>query len=385
MTTMLETMTITPEMDTQCIVLDQPAEWRAHRDELARLAEQPGAASSIVQHPDWVSFELEWRGSAASLHVVIASNDAGRIIGYAPFLLEQHHARVALGGRHVPIYHGRTLRLLGSGVVALPRDRPHVDRLIADALRRDRTARVVRIQETCLPNSLAAALSTGRTGFATIEANLLDQLNWTIQPQESVAAYLAAMESKRRNDLTRRLRNVHKKLGEQAHLIIFDAADNVDEYCRLMNQVYARSWHADALAIDWERPARRRLFARLAQADQVIGHLLMLGSRPIAYVHGYRLGGRYVLDDTGYDEEFASLGVGSALVFQAIQDIMERYPADVIDFGYGDNQYKRVLANQQTPCGSLYLVRGINARTRFALIDPMRRLYRRLRQMQRRR
>jgi CelD/BcsL family acetyltransferase involved in cellulose biosynthesis len=380
MTTMLEAMTITPELDSRCIVLDQVAMLRAHRDELARLAEQSGAASGIVQHPDWVLFELDWRGpTAAAPYIVVARNPAGRIIGYAPFLLEQHHARVALGGRHVPIYRGRTLRLLGSGVVASAHDRPLVEQAIANTLRRDRTVRVIRIQETLLPNTLATTLAAGKGGFVTIEANLLDQLNWTIQPQASVGAYLAAMDSKRRNDLTRRLRNVHKKLGEQAHLIVFDAAENVDEYCRLMNQVYARSWHADALTIDWAQPVRRQLFATLADGRQVIGHLLMLGTRPIAYVHGYRLGGRYVLDDTGYDEEFASLGIGSSLVFQAIQDIMERYPGDVIDFGYGDNQYKRVLANQQSPCGSLYIVRGGPARVRFQMIRPLRWIYRRLR------
>ncbi len=115
-----------------------------------------------------------------------------------------------------------------------------------------------------------------------------------------------------------------------------------------MNQVYARSWHADAVTIDWEQPERRALFARLAAKGQLVGHILMLGDRPIAYVHGYRLGGRYVLDDTGYDEEFSSLGIGSSLVFQAIQDLIERHPGEVIDFGYGDNQYKRVLANRQT-------------------------------------
>jgi CelD/BcsL family acetyltransferase involved in cellulose biosynthesis len=184
------------------------------------------------------------------------------------------------------------------------------------------------------------------------------------------------MDSKRRNDLTRRLRSVYKKLGEQAQLRIFDAAEQVDEYCALMNQVYARSWHASAQAIDWQLPARRQLFVRLAEEGRVIGHVLMLGGRPIAYVHGYRLGGRYVLDDTGYDEEFASLGVGSALVFQAIGDLFERYPGETIDFGYGDNQYKRVLANRQMPCGSLYVVRGVGASARFALVKPLRWAYR---------
>ncbi|GAB2555322.1 GNAT family N-acetyltransferase [Rhodanobacter koreensis] len=363
--------------------IDSVTALRGLRDELACLAEMPGAASSIVQHPDWLLFELESRGSTASLHLVLARDDHGRIIGYAPFVVRQGITRVAFGAHQLPIYRGRLLRLLGAGVVAVSRDRASAESTIAAELQRDPTVRVIHIQETALPNSLATALSQGRQRFASIRSNLLDQLNWTIQPQESLAAYLTKLGSKRRNDLTRRLRNVYKKLGTEAQLRIFDAPEQIDDYCRLMNQVYARSWHAAALAIDWELPARRALFQQLARHRHMIGHVLMLGTRPIAYVHGYRLGGRYLLDDTGYDEEFAQLGVGSALVFQAIQDLLERYPGESIDFGYGDNQYKRVLADQNNPCGSLHVIRGIGPRICFQMITPLRWAYRCLRWLQR--
>jgi CelD/BcsL family acetyltransferase involved in cellulose biosynthesis len=374
-----EIMTMPAEALPPCIVLDSTAALSGLRDELALLAERPDAASGIVQHPDWLMFELLSRGANALPYIVVARDHDGRVLGYAPFLVERQQARVAFGSMHVPIYRGRTLRLLGSSVVASPRDRARVEDAIARALRQDRNARVLRIQETVLPNTLAAALSAD--GFTVVEANLLAQVNWTIQPQASFATYMAGMDSKRRNDLTRRSRSVYKKLGEGASLRIFDAAGDMDEYCALMNQVYARSWHASTVAIDWALPARRDLFARLARSHRVIGHILMLGDVPIAYVHGYRLGGRYVLDDTGYDEAFAALGVGSSLVFQAIQDLIERYPGETIDFGYGDNQYKRVLATRQLPCGSLYAVRGMAVGLRFRMIGPLRWAYRRLRRM----
>lgn len=371
-------MTMPQEARLSCSVIGCTIALRSWRDELARLAESADAASSIVQHPDWLAFELAWRGPEAILHLVVASNGLGQVVGYAPFLIEQHRAQLMLGSHRLTIYRGRTWRLLGSGVVALPNDRSTVEQIIAGAVQRDDVVGVIRIQETELPNRFAAPLSQGKRAFTTIRANLLDQLNWVIEPQASSAAYLATLGSKRRNDLTRRLRNVYKKLGEQAELRIFDRPEQFDEYAALLNRVYARSWHASAQAVDWELPARRNLFQQLAADRHVIGHMLMLGERPIAYVHGYRLGGRYLLDDTGYDEEFASLGVGSALVFQAVQDLLDRYPGEVIDFGYGDNQYKRVLADRQAACGSLYVVRGWLPRLCFGCFGPVRWLYGRL-------
>jgi CelD/BcsL family acetyltransferase involved in cellulose biosynthesis len=365
------------------MVLDSADELAAMHGELARLAEMPGAASSPVQHPDWIAYELKSRGDKARAHVLVARDDRGRVIGYAPFLVEDHHARIAFGDHRLGVYRGRVLRMLGSGVVAEPSRREEAETAIAALLRADRGVRVLRIQETTLPNSFVLALAGRGRGFASVAVNLLPQVNWTIAPQPDAAGWLAGMDAKRRNDLSRRLRNVYKKLGDDARLRVFTEPADMDEYCALMNQVYARSWHADAQAIDWNEPARRACFATLAATGRIVGHVLLLGDRPIAYVHGYRLGGRYLLDDTGYDEDFAALGVGSALVFQAVQDLMARHPGETIDFGYGDNQYKRVLATDQAACASLYLVRGAVARFRFAMVAPMRLAYlaaRRLRQ-----
>jgi CelD/BcsL family acetyltransferase involved in cellulose biosynthesis len=378
-------MIITPLTEISSVLLDDSVQLASMRDALAELAQGPDAASSIAQHPDWLLYELESRGAATAPYVLLVHDVSGHLIGYVPFLNERHRARIAIGPWQISIYRGPHLRLLGSGVVAAPDDRALVEDAVAKALRDDRSIRVIRVQETVLPSSLVSALADRRQGFRIVAANLLDQLNWIIEPQTSAASYLAAMDAKRRNDLTRRLRNVYKKLGEQARLQVFSTPEQMDDYGRLMNRVYAKSWHADAHAIDWQAPPRLALFQRLAGRQQLIGHMLMLGERPIAYVHGYRLGGRYVLDDTGYDEEFAALGVGSALVFQAIQDLLERHPGETIDFGYGDNQYKRVLATRQDACGSLYAVRGWRAGLSFRMIAPLRWIYRVLRQLHLRR
>jgi CelD/BcsL family acetyltransferase involved in cellulose biosynthesis len=365
-----------PRQWPSCATVRSEAEVRALREELARVAEAPHAASGVVQHPDWLLYELEWRGDIMSPYLVVVRDAQGQLIGYAPMLGYVHHARIALGGRHLPIYRGHALRLLGEGVVADPVHRDTVEQAVAAALLGDRQARVIRIQETALPNRLAAALSRGVDRFSPVSANLLEQCSWSIAPQASLADYLGMLGAKKRNDLTRRLRNVYKKLGEGSCLRLFDTPERVEEYGALMNQLYARSWHAAELPIDWTAPARLGLFRRLAAEGRLLGHVLMQGERPVAYVHGYRMGGRYLLDDTGYDESFASLGVGSSLVFQVVQDVLARFPGETVDFGYGDNQYKRVLANQQAPCGSLYLVRGVVPRARFGMMAPLRGLYR---------
>jgi hypothetical protein len=362
-------------MNYLCTTLHTVEALRGLRDELAHVAELPGAASGIVQHPDWIEYEVVSRHDGTVPHVIVVRDGEGRVAGYAPLLAIDHTARLDVAGRRVKLYRGAALRMLGAGVVASDQERGIVELLVSRQLAGDPSVRVVRIQEADLPNRFATALSHGG-GFRTVAAHLLDQLHWSIDPQPSSEAWLAAMDKKKRADQTQRVGRAYRKLGGDAALRVFDRGEDMAEYCRLMNEVYARTWHHDDLPTDWEAPERVALFQRLADAGQLIGHIVLREGRPLAYVHGYRIGGTYLVDDLGYDEEVAKIGIGSVAVFQAVKALLDRFPGERISFGYGDNQYKRLLSTRAEPCGSLYVVRSTRATAGFHMYAPVRWLYR---------
>lgn len=362
-------------MSYVCSTLHTLEALRGLRDELARVAEQPGAASGIVQHPDWIEYEVVSRHDGTVPHVVVVRDAEGRVAGYAPLLAIDHTARLDLAGRRLQLYRGAALRMLGAGVVANEGERSAVELLVSRQIAHDPDIRVVRIQEADLPNRFAAALSHGG-GFRIVVAHLLDQVHWSIDPQPSSEAWLAAMDKKKRTDLVQRVGRAYRKLGGDAALRVFDRAEDMAEYGRLMNELYARTWHHADLPIDWEAPERVALFQRLAEAGQLIGHVVVRDGRPLAYVHGYRIAGTYLVDDLGYDEEVAKIGIGSVAVFQAVRGLLDRFPGERISFGYGDNQYKRLLSTRAEPCGSLYVVRATRATAGFHMYAPLRWLYR---------
>ncbi|SEP14231.1 Acetyltransferase involved in cellulose biosynthesis, CelD/BcsL family [Luteibacter sp. UNC138MFCol5.1] len=363
-------------MNYVCSTLHTLDALRAVRDELARVAEMEGAASGIVQHPDWLAFEVTSRHDGTTPHIVVVRDGTGRVVGYAPLLAIDHTARLDVAGRRVSLYRGAALRVLGGGVVAADADRATVELVAARQLAGDPAVRVVRIQEADLPNRFARVLSASGGGFRTVSAHLLDQVHWSIGPQASAEAWLAGMDKKKRGDLTQRVGRAYRKLGGDAALHVFERGEDMPRYCALMNALYARTWHHADLPIDWEDPERVALFRRLADAGQLIGHVVLREGRPLAYVHGYRLGDTYLVDDLGYDDEVAKVGIGSVAVFQAVRGLLDRFPGGRVSFGYGDNQYKRLLSTEATPCGSLYVVRPMRATAGFRVYAPVRWLYR---------
>lgn len=363
-------------MSQVCRVVDSLETLQGHRDGMARLAARPGAASGIVQHPDWIAYEVASRSDGTRPHVILVCDAGGGVVGYAPLLAVGHVARIDLGGRRMPVYRGPVLRLLGDDVVADAADRERVGDAIAHHLAGDAGVRVIRIQEAGLPSRFADRLAAA--GLRIVAAHLRDQVHWSIDPQPSSETWLGGMDRKKRADLTQRVGRAYRKLGGDAALHTFDRAEDMREYARLMNEVYARTWHHAALPVDWEAPARVALFERLAAAGQLVGHVVLREGKPLAYVHGYRLGGTYLVDDLGYDEDVAKVGIGSVAVFQAIRALLDRFPGERISFGYGDNQYKRLLATRAEACGSLYVVRSMPATLGFGAYRPLRWAYHRV-------
>jgi CelD/BcsL family acetyltransferase involved in cellulose biosynthesis len=362
-------------MNYLCSILHTLDALHAARDEMAAIAEQPGGCDGIVQHPDWIAYEVESRTDGTAPHVVVVRDGAGRMVGYAPLLAIRHIARLDLAGRRVSLYRGAALRMLGAGVVCAAEDRATVSIAIVRQLHGDANIRVLRIQESVLPNPFAGALGQGGD-MRVIPANLLEQVQWTIRDQASSDAWLAQMDKKRRTDLTQRVGRAYRKLGGDAALHTFDTPEAMPEYCRLMHEVYARTWHHDDLPTQWDDPLRVALFQRLAASGLIIGHVVVRDGKPLAYVHGYRVAGTYLVDDLGYDEEVSKVGIGSVAVFQAIKALLDRFPGEQVSFGYGDNQYKRLLATHCEPCGSLYIVRATRATAGFRMYAPVRWLYR---------
>lgn len=343
----------------ESVLIGDAQSLRDHRTAISILADDPATGHRVVQHPDWIDFELLMRGAQARPAIVLVLRD-GEPLGYAPILRQVGTTSVELGPLRIPVRAGPYHRLLGADVVARPEHRGIVRGEVARVLREEAGCRVLHVQETPLPSALADAVCAAG-GFRAIQSNPSPQLIWSIAAPGSVDAYLKGFSSKRRKSLQSRSRGVRRDLGGEVDIACFDSAGGVDAYCRQLATVYARSWHAAAAPIDWEAAPLRAVLARLAGDGRLLGYILSVGGRPLAYVHGYHTGGIYEVDNIGYDQDYARHGVGSMLVFEAMLDFFARHPGSGVDFGYGHNVYKRVLANRSEQAGSLFLARGRSA------------------------
>ena len=59
--------------------------------------------------------------------------------------------------------------------------------------------------------------------------------------------------------------------------------------------------------------------------------------------------------ECGYDPEFSKQGVGSVLNYLMLQDLYELNKPDELDFGFGENEYKKILGNRADNAFEAYI------------------------------
>ena len=165
--------------------------------------------------------------------------------------------------------------------------------------------------------------------------------NWCETVAErSFEQYLAARDGSIREIVRRRQRALEKR---GARYDIVSATEGIDKAIAAYEAVYARSWKEPE-----PYPKFHECLIRRAALDGVlrlgICHLL---ERPIAVQLWIVWQGRATVLKLAHDQEFDRLSPGSALLAYMIRHLIERDAVRELDFGRGDDAYKRQWASRR--------------------------------------
>lgn len=150
--------------------------------------------------------------------------------------------------------------------------------------------------------------------------------------------WLATRPGSLRSTITRKL----KRARTTARFHLF-GADDLEVGIAAFEQVYAKSW---------KQPEPFPLFnitcmRALAGAGLLRLAVLAGPSGPIAAQYWAVSGGRAMLLKLAHDEAYAALSPGTVLTAQMLDAILARDRPSLLDFGRGDDAYKRLWVDQR--------------------------------------
>lgn len=325
-------------------------EWRAFLD-----SERPEAG--FYQHPDVVELFLAQQASRVQPRIVVA-RDGGRVVGIAPGYVERSRYRMRLSVVTLFSLPVRRFRLFGDAFL-IGRSAP-ADTLetLLQALRdARRDFDVLYLETLALEGPLARTLHSDSGEFRMMVTSPDTEVVRRLAFGESFEEYYAGRSKKARKNLSWQIKKWEREAPGETELACVTGPEQVPAFLDELDRLFGKTWQARTFGARRRNDAEsREYFERIARLGWLRCYLLRCAGAPVAFIVGFQHDGVYHYDETGYDQDFAALGPGTVLNYRMLQDLFARDKPRLLDFGHGENLYKKVLGTDEIAVCSAYLV-----------------------------
>lgn len=325
-------------------------------------------AATILEHPDYTLAEVPFLPSSHLPNLLIVCRSKGRLVGLGTLLCKVSKSKHVGGIGPSMMLHGYRLagsRFLTTGEI-------EIQTLLMEAATQEvvrRGAQYLLIEDLDEQSSLLQLAKTYLERDYEMYSPTSFQVRLKIDLPRTSAEYFSKFSSKTRNTFKRK----EKKLG-QIKVVRCSTLDQIPDFLRDAHQISLNTWQTDQFGIRVEDDERTlRLFTFLALQGALRSYVLYQGETPMAFIIGNQHRGLYRYEEVGFDRKFQSLSPGQVLLLKVLDDMFADNPPERFDFGMGDADYKRMLANVETTAGNIWLVPpGIRGRALVAYLNTSR-------------
>jgi hypothetical protein len=165
--------------------------------------------------------------------------------------------------------------------------------------------------------------------------------HYILQTPESLNDFLAAKDAKSRYNLKRLARMIECSSEWKPEIKIFHSPEDIKIFFNDAETI-ARNSQPRAINVGFrntETEYKKRTW--LAEKGFFRSYILYLNGTPAAFINGTLYKKRFYTEDIGYDLKYEKYSPGSYLRLKMIQDIAASGCAEIIDYGFGTDDYKK--------------------------------------------
>jgi CelD/BcsL family acetyltransferase involved in cellulose biosynthesis len=269
--------------------------------------------------------------------LVVAFRREGRLVALLIGRLSRKRLASSFGYMRVRLPTLQCWELVHGGV-AVDGDPDTSDAVISYVVARLRRGNPSVMSVNRLPRDhvLSDRLEDLATGARTVDAHWLCKI-----VPGSVEETLAHHSSKHRRNLRRYDRKLAKAFDGNAVLKCYSQPSDVDDFFSATADIANRSYLKALGGGVFDNVLWRGFLETEARLGRMASFVLWGGDTPLAYQNGVVMGGRFFCNGRGYLDEYSALRPGTMLFYRLVQELCER-GIEVIDFGFGDAEYKRI-------------------------------------------
>jgi CelD/BcsL family acetyltransferase involved in cellulose biosynthesis len=329
---------------------------------------------------EWVTTWWQHFGKAARLFVILAKDDAGRIVGIAPLQIATRRAFGIFPVRSLEFigYRGSSvcadhLDFLAEGGAAHFVSQALLEAVFAASKEWDCIALADLSEESALPSLLED--QARRRKFRLAEG--AGQVCPCVPLAPSWNELLKIVKEKKRSAIKWRRKKLLQAYPTQFQ--IFADPAQVDAALDTLARLHTLSRQRKHETGNFYRADYQAFHRDVARAMARAGYLYIAqmdcDGRPVASTYGFHVGSVLFDYQKGYDPAYSRDGVGSVLTGMVIEDAIERLHAQELDFLRGTEEYKYFWATRDRKTRTILLwSAGVMARLHQGEFDLRRAL-----------
>jgi CelD/BcsL family acetyltransferase involved in cellulose biosynthesis len=178
---------------------------------------------------------------------------------------------------------------------------------------------------------------------------------WQVTLPDSFEEFNRGLSKKTREGFRRYANRFVREYGDRIEVREYSRPDQIEELVRDVEEVAAKSWQRGLGVgfVDDEKTRARTLLG--LEKGWLLTLVLTVDGQPVAFWMGDTYNGRFRSMIPGYDPAFSEHRVGNYVLLQLIERLCENESVHVLDFGFGDVEYKERLSDSSYWAGDVVL------------------------------
>ncbi len=295
--------------------------------------------------------------------LIITLRNNHQIIAIAPFYSNKSKFDLKLGIVNLFSLPINKLQLFGDSVL-IHKDYQPAECLdkIFDTLRAfNNDFDIISINSTHVPGTLWDYFESEqccKQNIKLVPASKKMEVNRQIKMADSLDDYLGAMKKKTRYNLKRTAKKLSELDDGTIKTIEVRQPDDVKRFLQDLDTIYNCTWQSGTFGKKIRNTAAGiAFFENIAAKGWLRSYILKSDKTPIAFILGYQYNGIYYYDEIGHDLSWRKENPGNALNLHMMEFLHASDTPDIVDFGYGENDYKRIFGNLEFDARKIYLIK----------------------------
>lgn len=171
------------------------------------------------------------------------------------------------------------------------------------------------------------------------------RLHWKCSLPDSYEEFLRSLSKNTRHNIRRYQNRLVSKYGDRLKVKCFTEDSQIDQLFKDTVEVAEKTYQHSLGSTFVDDAGTRNRVKLFIDRKSLASYVLYIDDKPCAFWNGARYGKTFFTWTTGYDPSFQNDRLGLILLVRLIEALCKDQNVDVIDFGFGDAQYKQNLCD----------------------------------------